>query len=247
VISERAKIDFRIRQNVLDGKPHVTVPWMVDEQLDFWKQYAEGMERKCDFTRDGTNSLPIYYLDEPICLAYSGGLESSVLHFAFSYVPTFDFFDHKLPWTDPIEGALGIIGAGMGYMTTMIGAELDSYETYRKIIHDVGFYHELSVDYQERWMKYSGACLLPPMRMFFKDEVFNVAHRENIPFNSCFSRTGKWCGKCYKCLQISNLYLNIRKAPPFELTESRELIVSRSSMVNQKDFRHRQRRIRADL
>jgi hypothetical protein len=203
----RAYQDWHIRQAIINKVASFVVPEMTIGQLDFWTNYAQKLHEGSytpTLVFDKSTKLSDYIFDKPACLTYSGGLESSLISYMLPSVPKVVIEDY-FPWTDPIEGAVAICGAGLGYNTVLYGGELYDEGNFAEEEKLTGWEYELTADFAMRWTKYSGSFLLSPFWLIEKKYLFDVAMREGVKFNSCFNPTEEkpWCGECEKCQQIS--------------------------------------------
>lgn len=221
-ISKRAKQDYAIWGQISSDAKVVTTPKLTFKQELFWKELMRLYKRPKRIHQ--TNEiLGEYNITETQPLIfYSGGLESSVIKAMYPTLPAINYLTENLaPWTNPIEPALMICGAGLGYGTIFYGSELA--EGMNKKVRDFEDFH---VYLAMIWKEYSRCNFLSPVSFLTKHDLFKIAIRDNIPFYSCFSNNSPhWCGKCYKCLLIDLMYKMEGIKSPIEMLVSEEDIL----------------------
>lgn len=221
---KRAKQDYAVRKQLLAKKKKVFIPIMSWSEQFFWEVTARllvGYTPEFVYTKE---PLASYTLDKGACIAYSGGLESSVIRYMWPHLPVVNYGDAPFDWTDPIEGSIAIYAAGLGYQTCFFGSELDDGTLLRDSFSEESAYYffETTPKFAELWRSYSRADFLSPFSVVQRSEVFDIALREGVEFNSCFSNSA-WCGKCFKCHQVHGLYLSRGIAPPFSIVPFRKV------------------------
>jgi hypothetical protein len=215
--SERARIDFSIRSKILLGHSVIKIPKGAGSRI-FWSAYTDGVKAKTKLVQD-LPRVDAYIFDKPAIRMKSSGLESTVIEAMWGNIPSVDYKSNPLgfEWTDPIEGALAILGAGLGYGVTIYGDELNEKETLKSPVKP--FYFETTQEFAHLWNAYAGVHFISPFSAFRKSEVLEVAIRENLEFYSCANSNTSWCGRCYKCYQVAELYTRKGHTPPFDVKE----------------------------
>jgi len=213
---KRAQQDFNIRKQIIEKKNPVYTPRMDFEKLYFWIELAYNLSGYFPVFKFINEDLYEYDFNKNCCVAYSKGLESTLIHVMWKHLPTIDYFESGFEWTNPIEGAVAIYAASLGYSVCFYGDELDEDGFFITSYSVPYFYYETIPDFALLWKLYSGADFLSPFSLFRKSELFKISLREDVDFVSCFDGR-KWCGKCFKCHITHMLYKYNNVKPPFNI------------------------------
>lgn len=229
-LSKRAQLDFKIRKEILYAwktkQSRIVIP-KIKRSLWFWKWYA----KKVTLLRRGTPTFTLieddrfsgiggYRFQKGAILAYSGGAESTLIRNMMTSLDQFTITATAVKdgvFTHPVEGALAIIGAGMGYGATMFGSELEIGEKVNEQEPDRTKYFEAEKEFQWRWKLYSGgAAFLAPLHGMTKVQVVEKLIDAKLEFFSCIWGAKRWCKRCCKCIEIYYIYRMLGKEPPFK-------------------------------
>ncbi len=224
LLCARGKIDLKVRHEILHAFKSkikkVEIP-NVEGSYKFWSWF----EKKVSKIRKGHHKIelklgassPPYKFKKSAAISFSGGAESTLIRSMFPYVDCF-IVDRNKFTTNPFDGMVPIIGAGLGYWTTFGGDELQQEEDYTEEDTYEPYYFELSDSFRRKWLRYSGgAHMLSPLAAMRKGEVIQRLAQAKLPFVSCGKNNSKsWCRQCWKCAEAFYLSMKMGVKPPME-------------------------------
>jgi hypothetical protein len=223
----RGQLDLAARREILHAwktkSKRIIIPQAPGSRA-FWAWYVTMIRR----LRPGTPELtlaeadepaPAYQFSRPVVLAYSGGAESQLIITTWPSLDRYTIADTRVEggiFTHPVEGALAIIGAGLGYSTTFFGHEIELDEKVNDPDEEIHKFFESEDEFNRRWLRYSGAQFLSPVRAMTKVEITRRLLDAGIKFYPCLHVKDGWCGTCAKCVETYYIHHMLGREPPFK-------------------------------